>query len=216
MLDFELESKKQFKKLFQSQDIHCLRAAIDSAYEAVEQLYTSQVMENFLLDTIIGQKDVRPHILRAAIASFTKKYCQKGYLEFLYTEESNKAKNCRHVRLEKDNCSLYIARVEWPEEIPHKALYRPTIGDIEINLFEPTKWEPNKISTFTATYGDRGKNTFQFGNIGVLGSSNWWYCEPLDRGAYSVISDNDEEEVLVELNEEFLNMVKKRDENGGK
>ena len=60
------------------------------------------------------------------------------------------------------------------------------------------------------------KNTFQFGNIGVLGSSNWWYCEPLDRGAYSVISDNDEEEVLVELNEEFLNMVKKRDENGGK
>ena len=214
MFDLRNESQRQFRKLFHPGDIHAIRAMIDDGYEAVNKLYTLAITDNFLLDTYIGRRDIRAHLLRAAIASSAKKYCQKGVIDFLFSEVPNAAMNCRHIKLSKDDSSLYLARVERPDEIPHKTLYRPIVGMVQGNLFEEPDWDLEKIKTYTATYGDSGDDCFRFGNIGVLGESNWWYCEPLELGAYKVLSKQEKGELLVELNEELLQKRKSADKNG--
>ena len=212
MFDLRNESQCQFKKLFHPRDIHAIRAMIDDGYEAVKELYALRITDNFLLDTHIGRHDIRAHLLRAAIASSAKKYCQKGVIGFSFSEEPNAAMNCRHIKLSKDDSSLYLARVERHDEIPHKTLYRPVVGMVQGNLFEETDWNLGKINTYTATYGDGGEEYFRFGNIGILGESNWWYCEPLEPGAYKVFSKQEKGELLVELNDELLQKMKKSDE----
>ena len=73
----------------------------------------------------------------------------------------------------------------------------------------------SRVDTFTATYGDGGKHSFQYGNIGILGTKSWLYCEPLEVGVYRYTTDQENKDILVSLDEELEKILQKGDKNNG-
>ena len=209
--------KKKFKEAFPKQTIHAIRAAFDLGYESVDNLYRNTSIANFLSETLIGI-DIRADILRASLACSFKTFCYKGILPYIFNTPENTARNSHHIRLDSIygiEHALYLARVEYPQEIPRSTLYRPQYDDIELSLFDTNSSIRSRVDTFTATYGDGGKHSFQYGNIGILGTKSWLYCEPLEVGVYRYTTDQENKDILVSLDEDLEKILQKGDKNNG-
>lgn len=204
----------EFFKVFRQRDIHAIRGMIDEAYVLNNELYTRNT---FLQETEIGRKDVRAHNLRAAIAKVAKLYCTKGILPYVFTTASNSIGNCRHVELKFNNNTLFLARIDSPGNIPCKAQYRPTVPDFEYDLFalnqKPLLCEEQPIDVFLATYGDIDRESFRFGDIGILGGESWLFSTPLKQGVYRYIEKKESDDLLVELTENAEKEIGKDEKN---
>lgn len=215
-MDFTDYFQQQFRNRFKTQRIHAIRAMVDSAYENADKLYHGSLDDNLFCATLIG-KDIWADVLRASIACAGKVFCKKGILPYRFATPENLARNIHHVRFDAvdDAYSLYLARVEYPQENPHSALYRPKYNDIRISLFDNNDKPEKRVDTFTATYGDGGDHVFKYGNIGILGENSWLYHESLDSGAYQYTTKQDNDDMLVEFDETFKKFLEKDDESGG-
>jgi len=202
--------EKRFSQVFKKKDIHAVRGLFDEAYVLTNLLYAEKT---FLIETEMGLIDIRPHILRASIATVAKEFSKKGYLNWRFSLALNKQKNCRHIELHQGDKILYIARVGGAERIPAKALYRKSI---EQDLFNPTKDEEEDINVFLATYGDNGNSRFMFGKLGIHGIETWLYQKALEEGPYKAITvttKHKKEELLVDL-QDSIKEVFRKNENG--
>jgi len=211
MTEFRKYYECEFFKAFRKRDVFAIRGMLDEAYVLVNKLYSAKT---FLNDTEIGTKDVRAHNLRAAIAKVAKSYCTKGILPYNFAMRPNNIGNCRHVELQFNSNTLYLARIDCTNSVPQKAQYRPTVPDREWNLFEEIKLvEEKPIDVFLATYGDGGEEKFKFGTIGILGEVSWLYDHPLVQGAYTYTSPKEKEDILVELTESAEMEIGKDEKN---
>lgn len=209
--------KQKFWRFFDEQDIHAIRAVIDEGYSLTEILYSAKGAE-FLKNTAIGTKDVRPHLLRAAIAYSAKFFQQKGALAFETRIRNNTSKNSRHIELIRHGTRVYIARVLYPGSLPIEADYRTSSTNFNDNLFDPKPIEDkdDKDIVYIATYGDGGKDKFCYGNLGIMGRKSWFYSEPLTPGIYRYVTKNEEEQLINDVTESFQKQLEKDDDNHGK
>lgn len=198
IIEFEKYYEQEFFKVFKKRDIYAIRGMLDEAYVLNNELYSR---DTFLNDTEIGTKDVRAHILRAAIAKVARLYCSKKILPYDFATPVNTIGNCRHVELKFNDKTLYLARIDYPNCVPQKAQYRPSVPSLQMNLFDYQEVDEKSIDVFLATYGDGGNDEFKFGNIGILGEVSWLYSCPLKQGIYRYITKTEQEEILVELTE---------------
>ena len=206
--------EQEFYKVFKQRDLHAIRGMLDEAYILNNELYSRNT---FLQETEIGRKDVRAHILRAAIAKVAKLYCSKGILPYTFATPSNSIGNCRHIELKFRNNTLFIARVDYPGSVPCKAQYRPTVPDIEYDLFDqnqkPLSCDEQSIDVFLATYGDVDRESFRFGDIGILGEGSWLFSMPLKQGVYRYSEKKESEMLLVELTEDAEKEIREDEQN---
>ena len=207
--------QQQFEHQFPSERIHAVRALVDLAYESADALYRYQPnngIYNLLRATNVG-KGIWADILRASIACSARTFCEKGILPYVFETQMNCARNCHHVRLYNEEVQLYFARTQYHKDIPKKALYRAS-DIVQIRLFDEES-TIKKIETYAATYGDGGDHEFQYGRIGVPGETGWIHSESLKVGAYRYSTKKEKDEILVQLDESFKELLRRDEKNHG-
>lgn len=206
--------QQQFEREFPPERIHAVRALIDLAYESADTLYRYQPNDgiNLLRATNMG-KEIWADILRASIAYSAKIFCEKGILPYTFETQMNCAHNCHHLRLYNKDGRLYFARTQYNRDIPRKALYR--VSDIiQTRLFDEEA-SIKKIETYAATYGDGGEHEFRYGRIGIPGEKDWIHSKPLEVGGYQYPTKKEENEILVQLDETYKELLRRDEKNNG-
>lgn len=207
--------QQQFEQEFPPERIHAVRALVDLAYENADTLYKYQPNDgiyNLLRATNVG-KGIWADILRASIACSARMFCEKGILPYIFETQMNCARNCHHVRLYSEDVCLYFARTQYNKDIPQKALYR--VSDlVQTRLFDEES-DIKKITTYAATYGDGGEHVFQYGCIGIPGEKGWIHSEPLKAGVYQYPTKKEKDEILIQLDENFKELLRRDEKNNG-
>lgn len=181
---------------------YALRGMFDEAYDLTNRLY-GQV--DWIGNTIISQKDIRAHILRAALANTAKLFCSKGTIPFIFREETNTIGNCSHIELIGKRAIILPCRVSHPSELPAYSIFRNNYTQyLNMDSLFPEYQKKSNVKYVAATYGDRGTSSFKFGKIGIPGEATWIDSLPLEQGPYMVFSTKEEkEELLVGIKEQM-------------
>ena len=206
--------QQQFEQQFPPERIHAVRALVDLAYENADTLYKYQPNDgiyNLLRATNVG-KGIWADILRASIACSARMFCEKGILPYIFETQMNCARNC-HVRLYSEDVCLYFARTQYNKDIPQKALYRAS-DLVQTRLFDEES-DIKKIATYAATYGDGGEHVFRYGCIGIPGEKGWIHSEPLKAGVYQYPTKKEKDEILIQLDENFKELLRRDEKNNG-
>ena len=207
--------QQQFEQQFPPERIHAVRALVDLAYENADTLYKYQPNDgiyNLLRARNVG-KGIWADILRASIACSARMFCEKGILPYIFETQMNCARNCHHVRLYSEDVCLYFARTQYNKDIPQKALYRAS-DLVQTRLFDEES-DIKKIATYAATYGDGGEHVFRYGCIGIPGEKGWIHSEPLKAGVYQYPTKKEKDEILIQLDENFKELLRRDEKNNG-
>ena len=207
--------QQQLWQQFPPERIHAVRALVDLAYENADTLYKYQPNDgiyNLLRATNVG-KGIWADILRASIACSARMFCEKGILPYIFETQMNCARNCHHVRLYSEDVCLYFARTQYNKDIPQKALYRAS-DLVQTRLFDEES-DIKKIATYAATYGDGGEHVFRYGCIGIPGEKGWIHSEPLKAGVYQYPTKKEKDEILIQLDENFKELLRRDEKNNG-